>query len=48
MGEQDDGDRSAKRPRISERTLLACISCKQRKLKVGTPVPRWLSDVAID
>jgi hypothetical protein len=29
-----DRDHLAKKPRTGERTLLACIHCKQRKLKV--------------
>jgi hypothetical protein len=38
MGEPGDKGHLAKRPRIGERTLLACIHCKQRKLKVLFPV----------
>jgi len=38
MSEQGEKGHLAKRPRIGERTLLACIHCKQRKLKVLFPL----------
>lgn len=40
LGEADDMSaprKSAKRPRLGERTMLACIGCKEKKLKVCGP-----------
>lgn len=35
MSSQRAGAHTAKRPRLGERTMLACIGCKQKKLKVS-------------
>lgn len=36
MSSKDSEGPTAKRLRVGERTMLACINCKQRKLKVIT------------
>ncbi|KAK1964004.1 hypothetical protein LY78DRAFT_640334 [Colletotrichum sublineola] len=40
MSSQSAGAHQAKRPRIGERTMLACIGCKQKKLKCDGQSPK--------
>jgi hypothetical protein len=42
MNAGDGEPHTAKRLRVSERTMLACSNCKQRKLKVDFPSPPCL------
>lgn len=40
MSSEGQDAHSNKRPRVGERTMLACINCKSRKLKVNERSPK--------